>query len=238
MYNIIEDESIAGVIVRINSPGGSTTGSQLIYEELLRLKKIKPIIVSVGKMAASGGYFSALASDYIIADKTSLVGSIGVFFLKPDISGLLKKLGINYESISSTPLSDSDSIFRGLNADEIKNVKNFIDEFYTYFKGVVAESRKLSLEKINTLAEGKIYTGEEALLLGLVDEIGGYDVAIKKMKSLAKIPSDMEIEFVEFFRKKDLGSIMMNEDSSISGIMKVLMKDYSIKDFIQYRFIE
>lgn len=234
--DIIEDDTIAGVIVRINSPGGSTTASQLIFEELLRIKRYKPVVVSVGKISASGGYFAAIASDYIIADRTSLVGSIGVFFLKPDLSGLLKKLGINYEVSKTSPGSDSDSLFRGLEADEVKNIENYINDFYKYFKERVVESRKIGQDKIDAIAGGKVYTGEEAFNLGLVDEIGGYEEAIQKIKALAKMSSDMEPEFVEFYKKRDLGSMVMNEESAIISIVKALLKGYSLRDFVEYRF--
>ncbi|MCX7958456.1 MAG: signal peptide peptidase SppA [Deltaproteobacteria bacterium] len=233
---IIKDESIAGVILRINSPGGSTMASQLIFEEIKRIKEVKPLIVSVGSMAASGGYFSAIASDYIVADEISIVGSIGVFFLKPDLSGLLKKAGITYESQKTRPSSDSDSIFRGISESELKSVKGYIDDFYSHFKEKVSVSRKIDIGKISDIAEGRVFTGYEAKSLGLVDEIGGYDVAIQRIKSLAGIPSDSEVEFVEYSRKNDFSTMVAGSESFSDKIINYVLKERKITDFVLYRY--
>lgn len=235
---IIADESIVGVIVRINSPGGSTIGSQLIFEELSKIRLHKPLVVSIGGIGASGGYFSAIAGDYIIADKTSIVGSVGVFFLKPDLSNLLKKLGINYESQNTVDSSDSDSLFRGLKENELKNVKDYIDSFYSYFKEKVAERRRIDKSRVSELAEGKVYSGIDAIQLGLVDDIGGYEKACEKIRTLAKIPKDIEIEFVEYYKKRDIGSMVLNNDAAINEIFKIVFKNWSMIDFVQYRYLE
>lgn len=234
---IIQDESIVGVILRINSPGGSTIASQLIFEELKRISDIKPLVVSIGSIGASGGYFSAIASNYIIAEEMSIVGSIGVFFLKPDLSQLLKKLGINYESHTTKISGDSDSIFRGLSESEIASVKNYINDFYEYFKQKVSLMRKIDISKIGEIAEGRVFTGYEARDLGLVDEIGGYDLATKKIKLLAKIPYDAEVEYVEYSKKSDLSSIVLNGESMSERILKFVIKDKKLTDFVLYRYI-
>lgn len=233
---IIKDETIAGVIVRINSPGGSTLASQLIFEALSKIKEKKPLIVSVGGMAASGGYFSAISSDYIIADNTSIVGSIGVFFLKPDISNLIKKLGINYESQKIQESGDSDSIFRGLTEVEIKNVKDYIDNFYQHFKQKVSSSRNIDISKITEIAEGKVFAGREAKSIGLVDKVGGLKEAVAKIRSLANLPADVDIEFVEFAKKRDLGSVLLNEDSLFKMFLKSIFMEKNLNEFILYRY--
>jgi len=235
---IIADENIAGVIVRINSPGGSTIASQLIFEELSRIKAHKPLVVSIGSMGASGGYLSAISGDYIIADRTSLVGSIGVFFLKPDFSGLLKKLEINYESQNVAHSGDSDSLFRGLKEYEIKSIRDYIDSFYSYFKEKVAKSRKMDKYRVSELAEGKVYSGIEAKQKGLVDDIGGYIKACEKIRSMAKIPEDVEIEFVEFYPRRDLGSMILSNETIINDIIRTVFKNRDMIEFVQYRYFE
>ncbi|MCX7944290.1 MAG: signal peptide peptidase SppA [Deltaproteobacteria bacterium] len=233
---IMKDESIVGVIVRINSPGGSTLASQLIYEDIRRLSSVKPLVVSVGSMAASGGYFSAIASDYIIADELSIVGSIGVFFLKPDISGLLKKLGVNYEPYVVKQSGDSDSIFRGLSDSEIKGIKNFIDEFYEFFRSKVSLSRDIDISKVSELSEGRVFTGAEAKLLGLVDGVGGYVLAEQKIRSLANIPYDVGIEFVEYSKKGGLSEVMLDQESILDRVLNYIVKEKRITDFVLYRY--
>ncbi len=233
---ILRDESIAGVILRINSPGGSTMASQLIFEELRKISEVKPLVVSVGSMAASGGYFSAIASDYIIADEISVVGSIGVFFLKPDISGLLKKAGITYEAQTAKSSGDSDSIFRGLSEAELKSIREYIDGFYRHFKEKVSLSRKIDISKVSELAEGKVFTGYEAKALGLVDEIGGYAAAVNRIRMLANIPSDTGIEYVEYGRKNDLSSMVMGGESFSERVLNFILKERKIYDFVLYRY--
>lgn len=235
---IANDESISGVIVRINSPGGSALASQLIYEELMRLKEVKPLVVSIGSIGASGGYFSAIASDYIIADSTSIVGSIGVFFLKPDISGLLNKLGINYEVIKSKESGDSDTLFRGLNEYELKNVSEYIENFYTYFKKKVSISRKIDITKISELAEGKVYSGENARRLGLIDEIGGFETAERRIRIMANIPSDVDIEYVEYSRKSDISATLIGGESVLNKILTFILKERRVNELILYRYFE
>ncbi|TPL13749.1 MULTISPECIES: signal peptide peptidase SppA [unclassified Mesorhizobium] len=169
---------VKGVILAIDSPGGTTVGGESIYEEVRKLAADKPVAAEVGTLAASAGYMIASATDHIVARKTSIVGSIGVLIQYPDVSGLMDKLGVKLEEVKSSPLKASPSPFKPTNEDERAMVRKLILDSYDWFVGIVAERRKMTREQALALADGSIFTGRQGVANGLIDAVGGETEAI------------------------------------------------------------
>jgi len=189
-----EDPQVKAVVLRINSPGGGVTASDIIYREILRVKNgdsihkypPKPVVAAMLDISASGGYYIACAADQIVAEPTTITGSIGVIMLTFNAKGLLDKVGVSTDAIKSGPNKDAGSPFRPLKPEERQIFQGMIDEFYGRFVDVVASSRtKLTKEKVRELADGRVYSGCQAQKLGLVDDLGGLDSAIDRAKELA-----------------------------------------------------
>ena len=181
------DDNVAGVIIKINSPGGTVTASDIIYHELIDFKERKevPVYASLMDVAASGGYYVASAADEIIAHPTTITGSIGVIAMKFNVEGLFSKIGIDEESIKSGDKKDIMSPFRPMKPDEREIIQTIIDQLYNRFIDVIVKSRydSLSRREIETLADGRIYTAQQALKEKLVDRIGYIDDVIDEMKN-------------------------------------------------------
>lgn len=173
-------EDIAAILVRINSPGGTVAASQEIYEKLrkIREKGTKPIIASLGTLAASGGLYVALGADTIMANPGTATGSIGVILDYPVATDLLEKIGIRMEVIKSGPLKDAGSPYRTPDEADRRSFQRVIDDLFEQFTQVVARERQLSMDRVKELATGEIFTGREALALGLVDLLGGFEDAL------------------------------------------------------------
>jgi protease-4 len=185
-----KDEKIKAVVVRINSPGGTVTASDILYHELKTFKSAKkiPVIVSMMDVAASGGYYLAMAGDAILVHPSTVTGSIGVIMLTVNARGLLEKVGVEANAITSGPRKDMGSPFRLMTSEEKTIFQSVIDSFYQRFLAVVQEGRpNLSLEQIKKLADGRIYSGEQAKAAGLVDDIGYLDEAIELAKKKAAL---------------------------------------------------
>ncbi len=178
LHEAAEDDSIKAVVLRINSPGGSAAASQELYMEALRLRKKKPLIVSMGDVAASGGYYVASAATYIIADPATTTGSIGVIAEFIRFNRLGERLGIDVDAITSGPFKDAGSPWRQLRPQERKLFQSLVMNIYTQFVNDVAAGRKMDTKKVRQLADGRVYTGAQAKKLGLVDELGNYYDAI------------------------------------------------------------
>lgn len=175
-----EDETIKAVVLRVNSPGGSAYGSEQIWHEVVLLKAKKPVIVSMGDYAASGGYYISCAADTIVADPTTLTGSIGIFGMFPNMQGLLTdKIGLHFDMVKTNRFSDMGDMTRPFNADEREAMQNYINNGYKLFVKRCADGRGMSTEAIEKIAEGRVWTGEAAKGLGLVDELGGLDRALE-----------------------------------------------------------
>lgn len=169
-----EDEHVKAVVLRVNSPGGSAYGSEQMWREVNLLKAEKPVIVSMGDYAASGGYYMSCAADYIVAEPTTLTGSIGIFGMIPNMEGLLTdKLGLHFDVVKTNQMSDFGSLNRPFSADERALMQDYIENGYKLFINRCATGRKMSLQDIEKIAEGRVWTGRAALELGLVDELGG-----------------------------------------------------------------
>jgi len=166
------------VIVHVNSPGGTTGGSEELYNALKELKEKKPMVVVVEGLAASGGYITALASDHIVAQSSSLVGSIGVLFQYPDLSTLLKTVGVKVEEIKSTPLKAAPSPFEPTSPEARAAIEAVVLDSYEWFRGLVRENRKVDGDLLARVSDGRVFTGRQAIDLKLVDEIGDEKQAI------------------------------------------------------------
>ena len=166
------------VIVHVNSPGGTTGGSEELYNALKELKEKKPMVVVVEGLAASGGYITAIASDHIVAQSSSLVGSIGVLFQYPDLSTLLKTVGVKVEEIKSTPLKAAPSPFEPTSPEARAAIEAVVLDSYDWFRGLVRENRKVDGDLLARVSDGRVFTGRQAIDLKLVDEIGDEKQAI------------------------------------------------------------
>jgi len=191
-----EDRSIKAVIFRVDSPGGSGQASEVIWHEVVLTKEKKPIIVSMSDVAASGGYYVACAADTILAMPGTYTGSIGVITGKVDLSGLYEKIGFSKEIIKRGKHADFYTTARAFNDEEKEVVKRQIKEFYDEFVGKVAEGRSKTYDEIDGVARGRVWTGNQGIKNGLVDELGGLKRAIQIAKEKAGIPEDKEIELV------------------------------------------
>lgn len=178
LETIRQSSKVKGVILSIDSPGGTTVGGESIYEEVRKLAADKPVVAEVGTLAASAGYMIASAADHIVARKTSIVGSIGVLIQYPDVSGLMDKLGVKLEEVKSSPLKASPSPFKPTNDDERAMVRKLILDSYDWFVGIVAERRKMTREQALALADGSIFTGRQGVANGLIDAVGGETEAV------------------------------------------------------------
>lgn len=179
--SVREDDMVKAVVLRVSSPGGSVLASDKIRKELQLLKEKKPLIASYGNYAASGGYWISAGCDYIFSDATTLTGSIGVFSLIPDFGKTVKELAhVNVTSINSNKHSDMYSGMRALDKDEIAYQQKSVEHIYDEFTGIVAEGRDLRKTYVDSIAQGRVWTGADAIKIGLVDEIGGLEAALLK----------------------------------------------------------
>ncbi|WP_299408943.1 signal peptide peptidase SppA [Acaryochloris sp. IP29b_bin.148] len=190
-----EDQGIKAILLRINSPGGTAAASQAIYEELMRTRKetdIK-IIASLGDVAASGGYYVASAAHHIVANSSSVTGSIGVIVRTQNVSSLLDKVGVQTSTIQSGPLKDILSPFRDTKPEERNILQSVVDESYQQFLEAIVAGRDISMEELKPLADGRIYTGTQAKAKNLVDSLGNYYDALQTTADLAKISGEPKV---------------------------------------------
>jgi protease-4 len=181
---------IRAVVLRIESPGGSSMAADVMWREVQLTAKVKPVVVSMGGMAASGGYYVAAPATRIFANPLTLTGSIGVFYGKADVSGLLRKIGVNVEVYKTTPRADAESFFRPFSDEERKELERKVGQFYDMFLSRVAEGRKMKKGAVDKVAQGRVWTGEQAASRGLVDEVGGFRQALAHARALGRLPDD------------------------------------------------
>ena len=189
----LKDPSIKAIIMRIDSPGGAVAPSQEIYEEVRKAVTKKKIVVSMGSVAASGGYYIASPATRIVANPGTLTGSIGVIMEIPNFAGLMNKLGIKSEVVKSGRHKDIASVFRGIKKEDREILQNVLDNVHDQFILAVAEGRKMLLEDVRKIADGRIFTGEQALKIGLIDEIGNLEDAVKVAGKLSGIKGEPEV---------------------------------------------
>lgn len=189
----LEKSSAAAVIVHINSPGGTTAGSEQLYDALMRLKAKKPLVVVVEGLAASGGYIAALASDQIIAQQTSLVGSIGVLFQIPNVSDLLKTVGVKVEEVKSSPLKAAPNGYEPTSPEARAALDSLVKDSYAWFRGLVKERRNMDDATLQTVADGRVFTGRQAVGLKLIDQLGDEKTAVAWLVAQKKVGSDVPV---------------------------------------------
>jgi len=188
-----EDPTVRAVVMRIESPGGSSLASDVMWRELSLLAKVKPLVVSMGTVAASGGYYIAAASKNIYALPLTITGSIGVFYGKADLSGLMAKLGITVDTIKTAPRADAESMFRGFTPEERKELEHKVDQFYDTFVDRISTGRGMSKADIEAVGAGKVWTGQQAFERHLVDHLGGLREALADARASAGLTDDAPI---------------------------------------------
>ena len=188
LEKLADDDDVKAVVLRVNSPGGSAYASEQIWHSIMKLKEKKPVVVSMGGYAASGGYYISCPADYIFAEPTTITGSIGIFGMFPDFSGLLtEKLGIKFDEVKTNKFSAFGTMSRPFNAEEMALLEQYIGRGYELFRKRVADGRKQTTEQIEEIAQGRVWLANDALKIKLVDEIGSLDKAIQKAAKLAKL---------------------------------------------------
>ncbi|UAY78323.1 signal peptide peptidase SppA [Pasteurella canis] len=212
------DDQVKAVILRVNSPGGSAFASEIIRQEVDNLQQAgKPVVVSMGSMAASGGYWISSTADYIVADKNTITGSIGIFAMFPTFEKTIKKVGISADGVSTSPLSNLSS-FSALSSEMNDIFQLEIEHGYDRFLSLVSKGRGLSKEQVDNIAQGRIWLGEEALKHKLVDEVGNFDIAVAKATELANLSLD-ESQRTEKFA---LEWLVETDDSLFSSLLRDL----------------
>ncbi len=207
-----EDDDVAAVVLRVNSPGGSGLASDNIWRALVRLKEAdKPLVVSMGDYAASGGYYIAAPADWIVAGPATLTGSIGVFGGKMNLAGIYGKIGITTHTWRRGAMADLFSPIADFSEPERARFREFLETFYDIFLARVAEGRKMERDAVHAVAQGRVWTGTQAKERGLVDELGGLDAAITKARELAEVGADEEVQ-VERFPKRKTFFEQLSED--------------------------
>lgn len=188
LEKLANDEDVKAVVLRVNSPGGSAYASEQIWHAVMNLKAKKPVVVSMGGYAASGGYYISCAANYIYSEPTTITGSIGIFGMFPDFSGLLTdKLGVKFDEVKTNKHAAFGTIARPFNEEEMALLDQYIGRGYELFRKRVADGRKLSVEAVEEIAQGRVWLGNDALGIKLVDAIGSLDDAVKKAAQLAKL---------------------------------------------------
>src|SRR5438045_6541539 len=189
----LENSRAAAVVVHINSPGGTTAGSEQLYDALVRLKAKKPLVVVVEGLAASGGYITAMAADHIVAQQTSLVGSIGVLFQFPNFTDLLKTVGVKVEEVKSSPLKAAPNGYEPTSPEARAALDALVKDSYAWFRGLVKERRKMDEGLLEKVADGRVFTGRQAVELQLIDQLGDEKTAIAWLVAEKKIKSDLPV---------------------------------------------
>jgi protease IV len=189
----LEKSQAAAVVVHINSPGGTTAGSEQLYDSLMRLKAKKPLVVVVEGLAASGGYITAIAADHIVAQQSSLVGSIGVLFQYPNFSELLKTVGVQVEEVKSSPLKAAPNGFEPTSPEAREALNALVKDSYAWFKGLVKERRGMDDAQLEKVSDGRVFTGRQAVELKLIDELGDEKTAIAWLVAQKNVQKDLPV---------------------------------------------
>jgi protease IV len=189
----LEKSQTAAVIVHINSPGGTTAGSEQLYDSLMRLKAKKPVVVVVEGLAASGGYITAIAADHIVAQQSSLVGSIGVLFQFPNFTELMKTVGVKVEEIKSSPLKAAPNGFEPTSPEARAAIDALVKDSYAWFRGLVKERRGMDDAQIEKVADGRVFTGRQAVELKLIDALGDEKAAVAWLEANKNVKKGLPV---------------------------------------------
>jgi protease-4 len=206
-----EDSTVKAIVLRVNSPGGSGLASDIIWREVALARAVKPVVVSMGNVAASGGYYIAAPATKIFAEPTTVTGSIGVFGIIPNLQGFFKnKIGITFDGEKTHEYADMMTTSRPLTSEERRLIQGYIDDFYQGFTERVAEGRNMTVAQVDSVGQGRVWTGTDAKRLGLVDELGGLEDAIKAATEMAGLT---DFKQVEMPKQKDLFEQLMEDFS-------------------------
>lgn len=223
LIKLKNDDNIKAVVFRVNSPGGSAFISEQIWRQVVELKKVKPIVVSMGDVAASGGYYISCAANKIVAEPNTLTGSIGIFGIYPNVTGLFDKLSLTTDIVKTNTYADLGDMSRPMREDEKVLIQSFVERGYDTFLTRCADGRNMSKEAINEIGQGRVWTGEQAKERGLIDELGGINKAIETAASLANL-SDYSLTYVsgtkdfwKEFIEKQLGEVKVSIVKSVLG---------------------
>jgi protease-4 len=189
----LEKSKAAAVVVHINSPGGTTAGSEQLFDSLMRLKQKKPLVVVVEGLAASGGYITAIAADHIVAQQSSLVGSIGVLFQYPNFTELLKTVGVKVEEVKSSPLKAAPNGFEPTSPEAREALDSLVKDSYAWFKGLVKDRRGMDDAQLEKISDGRVFTGRQAVDLKLVDELGDEKAAVAWLVAQKNVQKDLPV---------------------------------------------
>ena len=229
-----EDEDVKAVVIRVNSPGGSGLASEIIWREVKLTKEVKPVVISMGNLAASGGYYISCPASYIFAQPTTITGSIGVFGMLPNVEKLMtEKLGITVDGVSTNSHSDFGSIMRPVNPTERNFIQKQVEDFYDVFVSRVSDGRGLTKAEVDSIGQGRVWSGANAIEIGLIDEFGGLDAAVKKAVSLAKLSDYRIFEYpeAEDFMQKIMSD--MSVSASQSMIKEVMGENYKLYQLLE-----
>lgn len=228
LKDVLKDDRVKALIVDINSPGGTVVGSEELFRELRAIAAKKPVVAVMGTLAASGGYMTALGADHIVAREGTITGSIGVIMQSADVTGLLKKLGIEPEAIKSAPLKAVPSPLEPLTPEGREATKAVVMDMYDMFVGMVAERRNLPPDEAKKLADGRVYTGRQAVALKLIDQIGGEDEARAWLETARGVPASLPVRDVRIERDSPgvlgfagewIGKALFSERLTLDGLM-------------------
>ncbi|MCF7644353.1 signal peptide peptidase SppA [Bacillus subtilis] len=223
LKDVADSEMVKGVILDVSSPGGTTTGGEVIYDAVRRIADEKPVVTQVGTLAASAGYMIAIASDHVIAHKTSMIGSIGVLFQYPDISGLLDKVGVKFETIKSSPLKAEPNFFSPASDEAKAMIDNTVKDTYDWFVGLVKERRPMiPADKLPALTNGSVYTGRQALQHKLIDALGDQETSIAWLASKGV---DKNLPVVEWKAETSPYNDLLS-----SAALKLLLRNMGLSD--------
>lgn len=239
-----DDKKIKAVVLRINSPGGSAFASEQIWRAVTDLKAVKPVVVSMGDVAASGGYYIAANATTIYAQPNTITGSIGIFGMFPNVEGLVNKIGVSFDNVKTHKLADFGDITRPMRNEEKLIVQNYVERGYDLFLKRCAEGRGISTDSINAIGQGRVWTGNQALEIGLVDAIGGIDDAIAEASILAELDDfstvsyPKQIDFFEAFfqtKKDEFASQIVKDYLGINYQAFEAIREINQQDYLQAR---
>ena len=228
--DLLNDDNVHALIVRIDSPGGTVVGGENLYHQLKALGKEKPVVAVMGSLATSAGYMTALAADRLFAREGTVTGSIGVLMQTADVTGLLEKIGVKPETIKSGPMKAQPNPMETLTPEAREVTREVVMDMYDMFVGMVAERRNMPLEEVLRLADGRIYTGRQALKNGLIDAIGSEAEAIDWLREESKIPEGLPVEDLIIERPTEgwrqffnglVGKTLLSERLRLDGLVSL-----------------
>lgn len=227
LADLAKDKDIKAVVIRINSGGGSAYASEQIWHQIMEMKKLKPVVVSMGGMAASGGYYMSAPANWIVAEPTTITGSIGIFGMFPDVSNLFReKLGLKFDEVKTNKYADFGTRARPFTEEEMSYLSLYVNRGYKLFRHRVAEGRKMTDNQVEKIAQGHVFTGQDAQKIGLVDQLGGLDVAVAKAAQLAKLPNYRTSAYPEADDVLDQILKQVKPDTYLSDELRANLGDY------------